>query len=524
MLRFIKKQKIKIILVIMLIFTFLYSVNDMYAANEVTKKLYQDITINSDGSITVKEAAILGGIYNGREREIEFKNRNATTFTGIYSNFSGSTDIYNGSEITDIKIYDISKSEFKTIDDIHKIEKIYKKVESADKGKYGVYTLSKNSYGVDFRIFCPSSKNKVFVMEYIIKDVVVVHNDVAEFYWNVLGDNYREKIEDFQVMVHLPGNDTDLRVWTHGPLTGVNEILDSKTVYFKDTNINARNAETIRIMFDNNLVPDATKYSGVNGKAYILQYEQKMADAANAQREKNKLEKLNKIEDLMLKLEQDARIYYYNEILDLIKNLNIADRKSYLLKLDEHKEKVNESWKKDIEDEIKFLSKDNFNNLNEYAIKTLTKKIDEGFDTNAKQEFLLIVEELKVNLEKKYAKIRRNSIYIVSIVFSFVSTIIIAKLLKLLNEKNTYSGKYYRDFPSEDNPYVIEYLMKRKITNISFSATILSLISKKVIKIEKIHELKKDNIRLILANEGYIGTKAEIIVLDVLFNLVGNNR
>ena len=192
---------------------------DSYASEDTTKKLYQDITINSDGSITVKEAAVLSGEYNGRSREIKFKNSNALTFTGIYSNFAGNTDIQDGTDIINIKVYDISQSNFNSIEDINKIEKEYKEVDSASNGKYGVYTLDKYSTEADFKIYCPSKKQKVFCMEYTIKNAVVIHNDVAELYWNLIGTNYREDIEDFQAKIHLPGKDTDLRVWTHGPLS-----------------------------------------------------------------------------------------------------------------------------------------------------------------------------------------------------------------------------------------------------------------------------------------------------------------
>lgn len=56
-----KKLKISLIFIAMLFVIFL--TNKVYASDETTKLLYQDITINEDGSITVKEAAWL-------EREI----------------------------------------------------------------------------------------------------------------------------------------------------------------------------------------------------------------------------------------------------------------------------------------------------------------------------------------------------------------------------------------------------------------------------------------------------------------------
>ena len=64
--------------------------------------------------------------------------------------------------------------------------------------------------------------------------------------------------------------------------------------------------------------------------------------------------------------------------------------------------------------------------------------------------------------------------------------------------------------------------MKRKSSNIGFSATILNLINKKVISYEK--NPNNEDIVLIRKNENYTGTSAEAVVLDVLFNMVGKEN
>ena len=120
------------VLVILLIMS-IFSTNKVFAKEETTKFLYQDITINNDGSITVKEATYLNGNYNGRFRDIDFRNTWATEFTGIFSDFTGNSDIYNGSGLINEKVYDISQDNFKSIDDIGKEEKVYEEVKNAKK-------------------------------------------------------------------------------------------------------------------------------------------------------------------------------------------------------------------------------------------------------------------------------------------------------------------------------------------------------------------------------------------------------
>ena len=52
-------KKVRIVLIFVAIILMFFLTDKAYASEETTKLLYQDITINKDGSITVKEAAWL---------------------------------------------------------------------------------------------------------------------------------------------------------------------------------------------------------------------------------------------------------------------------------------------------------------------------------------------------------------------------------------------------------------------------------------------------------------------------------
>ena len=515
-------KKIKIVFIFIIIILVLLLTNKVFAEEETTKLLYQDITINKDGSITIKEAAWLEGEYNGRLRDIDFKNPYATKFTGIYSNFTGNTDIYDGTGIENIKVYDISQENFKSIYDIGKEETVYEKVKKSSNGKYGVYELEEKSSGDDFKIYCPSDKKKVMCIEYTITDVVVVHNDIAELYWNVLGEYFEEGITDFKVVVHLPGEDDDVRIWTHGPLTGKNEIIDAKTLYFQDTNVEKYTPETIRIMFNKELVPFATKMSNINGRENILKYEQMMADNANSERIRKELELESRASEAVAELEEEQRMYYYNYALELVKELDeTSEEKQNLLdRIEKTKDVVNNNWKENLDSDVEWLT-DSGTSLNREKLDNFKEEIEEGFDEEAKQKYLQIYEKLEDILEIKNAVLRKTFITVVIIINAIIGSIAIYKLLKILSEKNKYTGKYYREFPNNDNPNVIEYLMKRKSTNIGFSATVLNLINKKVISYKKVSE---NSIELIYENDKYTGTSSEEVVLDVLFKMVGKDN
>ena len=463
----------------------------------------------------------MNGEYNGRLRDIEFENIYATTFTGIYSNFAGNTDIYNGTSIKDIKVYDISQENFKSLNDIGKIENVYNEVNKSSNGKYGVYELDESTIGADFKIYCPDNKKKVVCIEYTITDAVVVHNDVAELYWNVLGEYFEESINDFQVLIHLPGEDKDVRIWTHGPLTGENKIIDSKTLFFKDINIDKYTPETIRIMFDKDLVPYATKCSGVDGRENILKYEKMMADTANSERENAKLELENRASQAVLDLEKSPRMYYYNRALELVNQLDekSEEKQNFLNRIAKTKNAVKKDWIEDLDYEVESLTDYNYSLLSRDRLDDFKEKIEEGFDEEVKEEYLSIYEKLEGLLEIKEAGIRRGFTIFVICINSVLGIFVVYKIIKIIKERYKFKEQYYRDFPTEDNPNVLEYLMKKKSTALGFSSTVLNLINKKVISYEK--NSNNDDIVLKLLNEDYKGSDAENAVLDVLFKLVG---
>lgn len=277
----------KKIIVVLFLFILLNPV--VVFAKEGTKKMYIKMTIEENGSVKVEELAELSGKYNGRLRDIAYRNENAKLFTGSYEGFKGSS-IYNGSGISDVKVcetasYNISE------DDFGKCAREYKTVSYANNGTSGVYQRTDTKNGVNLKIYNPSSTHKSFYLSYTILDAVVMHNDVAELAWNILGDAYTENIEELKVWVSLPKADNDLRVWLKGgknTLNGKIENIKNKTAYIYFDFLGAYNPITVRMMFNKSITPLSTKLSGVNGKDNILKVEEEAATEANKVRDRIK--------------------------------------------------------------------------------------------------------------------------------------------------------------------------------------------------------------------------------------------
>lgn len=266
----------------------LFLIPSVAYAEDATKHLYMTIDILEDGSIHVRELAELSGNYNGRLRDISYQNLYAPPFTGTKDDFYGS-DIYNGRAISNLKIGDVSLQNGFSFDLMDEKIDFYREVSYASKGEYGVYTKEETFGGVDLTIYNPSSRHRAFYMEYDVLDVVVEHEDVSEFAWNILSDTYQENIDDLQVIVRLPKDDDSMRVWAHGPLNGEIKRLNDREVMLIYDFLGAYNATDIRMMFSHDVVPFVSKKTKVNAKHFILEVEEEKANRANREREKIKL-------------------------------------------------------------------------------------------------------------------------------------------------------------------------------------------------------------------------------------------
>lgn len=396
-----------IILVLVLTVLFPFSV---YADDGDTAKLYMNIDILENGDIKVRELASLEGEYNGRLRSIAYKNSSLKDFSGEVEDFEGSS-IYNGSSIEDILIADVSDREkinFNSLFDESIRSNPYVQVNSGVNGMKRVYTEFDEGDGVSLKIYNPSSTETAFYMEYVIKDAVVVHNDVAELAWNILGDTYEDNINDLEVRVNLPLTDSSMRVWLRGPLNGNIEKVDNKYARITYDFLGARNAISTRIVFDKNLVLNAVKHSHVDALPSILEVEKRASDKANRIR---------------------SRIKRQNNMVKIV---------SYI-------------W------------------------------------------------------------------YLVLFVF-FIKFL----LYKKKNEECSFNAEYLRDFPYDYGPDVLEYLLDKNITEKSMSASILMIIEKKALRVEKNTD-KKNNYTLVKQEENSPKlTKEENILFSLLIDKIGD--
>lgn len=270
-----------VIIFLMACFLFPFGVE---ASDYGIENFYSHVTVLENGDLYVQEAFSMNGTFNGMDRDIDFRNASAPDFTGEKDSFEGS-DIYNGTGIELIQIRAIPYTDSISLAEMATSGTLFTKASYGNAGDFGIYTESKNSDGVSYRIFNPSSKNCFFYLEYIIKDMAISHLDVAEVGWNIFNSSFRESIHHLQVDIYLPSNNTTLRAWAHGPLVGNIELDGKHHIQLTIDDLPAYTALDTRFVFDKNVLVLPRKTTTVSALDYIVELETELAEKANEERE-----------------------------------------------------------------------------------------------------------------------------------------------------------------------------------------------------------------------------------------------
>lgn len=286
-------MKKRYLLILLLLVAFIWPCKVLAADPE---KYYINIDINSDGSLSVKEAIALEDVsYNGIYRAIYYKSTGLSSDSyQINSNFY-TNSWYDASGISDIVVGTIANKSSLTFASLTNPDYTPSTLETyASNGDKNVYTSEDLYDGVNIKMYNPSTTGAAFYLAYTIKDAVVVHNDVAELNWNIFSSSsgYDNDINNMELHINLPSTDKTLRVWLHGntnTLNGTIENVGNKYALIKYNYLAHGNPLSFRLMFNKDLVPNATKMSGVDGKEGILKVENELATAANNTRNFNKL-------------------------------------------------------------------------------------------------------------------------------------------------------------------------------------------------------------------------------------------
>ena len=178
-----------------------------------------------------------------------------------------------------------------------------------------------------------------------------------------------------------------------------------------------------------------------------------------------------------------------------------------------------------------------FNFLGAYNPVSVRLIFDKSLVPNATKTSGLIAEDAiiayqtklsdEANLEREAIRNANRILIIICVVWAIASiSLAVVVYLKEKKMKTTeFNMEYFRDFPASYGPEVLEYLLDKNVTEKSLSATILNLIYKKVLKVEKIDNKKKDDYKLILQEYDETSlTETEKMALKLIIDEIGNSK
>lgn len=250
-----------------------------------------DAEIMENGNMNMKELIVLDGSFNGYIRELEYKNSKLNEYIPGEINFANSA-IYNATGISNIKLFSKKLTAEDKID-FTSFQEIYipfEQIQNEKNAKDGNYIFYKEEDIHNYKMYQSADDEIVaFLITYTIEDAVVIHEDIAELYWNFIGTGFTDKIYNLQIQVHLPkdSHPEKFLFWAHGDITGEIDQIDDQTIWARMKSLEKNTVVDIRTIFDKNIIKDDSnlRQSKENAIDKILEIETKRAEDANKQRE-----------------------------------------------------------------------------------------------------------------------------------------------------------------------------------------------------------------------------------------------
>jgi uncharacterized membrane protein len=121
-----------------------------------------------------------------------------------------------------------------------------------------------------------------FAVDYVAKGAAKRWDDIAELYWQFIGDQATVPADHVRVTVHLPAGVTreQVRAWAHGPLWGNVAIQPDASVLMTVDPLPAETFVEGRILFPAAALSKARPTAGAR-EAAVLAKEKRLADEAN---------------------------------------------------------------------------------------------------------------------------------------------------------------------------------------------------------------------------------------------------
>jgi len=156
---------------------------------------------------------------------------------------------------------------------------------TSEPGTYAIRVFGEDYFMVDWS-FDAYNEQRIFTLEYIARDAIVVHNDVAELYYKFVGDEWEFPAGSVRVTLTLPAGaeDGEVLAWGHGPAHGEVMIDSLEKITWYVAPLAERTFLEGRAVFPRELVSESTRLSGKEALDSIIAEEKRWAAQSNISR------------------------------------------------------------------------------------------------------------------------------------------------------------------------------------------------------------------------------------------------
>ena len=243
-----------------LVLVLLFTPFSVEARNYHLLDLHMEAQVGADGVVRVTE-----------EHTVRFDG----TYTGMFQWF----DTSRGVELRDIVVSEKGV--------------MYTQIEGDSPGPAGTYFVKtkKNEVYVDWS-FEATDEIRVFQLSYTLDNVILKHNDVAEFYYQFVGKEWEKPRDHVRVVLTLPSGASieEIGAWGYGPLQGQVQIISPTEIVWELDSLPAHTFVEGRAVFPLGLVPGATRTTNKLGLPGILAEEAKQKEQLEASKTRKKLD------------------------------------------------------------------------------------------------------------------------------------------------------------------------------------------------------------------------------------------
>jgi uncharacterized membrane protein len=205
------------------------------------------------------------------------KERITYDFSGDFNGVLRDIDMDGTDGVDDLKVFVVEENQG------------IREIMQSEGGGQDTYELNREGNLLKLKVYEKSSnQEKTFGYEYLLLNVAEKYNDIGVFNRKVIDRNWDVPLSNIDVVISIPegAKKDDLKVFAHGPLTGVSEITDEQTFTFKVPDIMPGTFMETLVIFPPELISDSTRIYDEVKLPSILSNEQKLAHEANVERER----------------------------------------------------------------------------------------------------------------------------------------------------------------------------------------------------------------------------------------------